>query len=199
MRVTPPPHPLWDTQPLLFNKYTLSQRSSVYTKELKQLVVLAGWLIDWLRQKQTDSYILLHTALKTLVSFRGRGGGGWGVGTLMWSYISSFGPFLEFQNFEFYFVFGGGGGAEKNKYVLGYDENMNIFLDFLGSHFYTYKQVRLQRSGIDTIKYHTWPRIPMGKWQTHRRHHKREPRGQPFPSRLFIKIKVQNWKMFWGR
>ena len=22
-------------------------------------------------------------------------------------------------------------------------------------------------SGIDTIKYHTWPRIPMGKWQTH--------------------------------
>ena len=41
----------------------------------------------------------------------------------------------------------------------------------------------VQRSGIDTIKYHTWPRIPMGKWQTHRRHHKREPRGQPFPSR----------------
>ena len=41
----------------------------------------------------------------------------------------------------------------------------------------------MQRSGIDTIKYHTWPRIPMGKWQTHSRHHKREPRGQPFPSR----------------
>ena len=33
------------------------------------------------------------------------------------------------------------------------------------------KVIRLQRSGIDTIKYHTWPRIPMGKWQTHRRHH----------------------------
>ena len=46
-----------------------------------------------------------------------------------------------------------------------------------------FKVKRLQRSGIDTIKYHTWPRIPMGKWQTHRRHHKREPRGQPFPSR----------------
>ena len=45
------------------------------------------------------------------------------------------------------------------------------------------KVIRLQRSGIDTIKYHTWPRIPMGKWQTHRRHYKREPRGQPFPSR----------------
>ena len=41
----------------------------------------------------------------------------------------------------------------------------------------------MQRSGIDTIKYHTWPRIPMGKWQTHSRHHKREPRGQPFPNR----------------
>ena len=25
----------------------------------------------------------------------------------------------------------------------------------------------MQRSGIDTIKYHTWSRIPMGKWQTH--------------------------------
>ena len=24
---------------------------------------------------------------------------------------------------------------------------------------------KVQRSGIDTIKYHTWPRIPMGKWQ----------------------------------
>ena len=45
------------------------------------------------------------------------------------------------------------------------------------------KVIRLQRSGIDTIKYHTWPRISMGKWQTHRRHHRREPRGQPFPSR----------------
>ena len=45
------------------------------------------------------------------------------------------------------------------------------------------KVIRLQRSGIDTIKYHTRPRIPMGKWQTYRRHHKREPRGQPFPSR----------------
>ena len=43
--------------------------------------------------------------------------------------------------------------------------------------------VRVQRSGIDTIKYHTWPRTPMGKWQTHSRHHKREARGQPFPSR----------------
>ena len=43
--------------------------------------------------------------------------------------------------------------------------------------------IRLQRSGIDTIKYHTWPRIPMGKWQTHRRHHKQKPIGQPFPSR----------------
>ena len=25
----------------------------------------------------------------------------------------------------------------------------------------------MQRSGIDTIKHHTWPRIPMGKWQRH--------------------------------
>ena len=29
------------------------------------------------------------------------------------------------------------------------------------------KQERRQRSGIDTIKHHTWFRIPMGKWQLH--------------------------------
>ena len=39
---------------------------------------------------------------------------------------------------------------------------------------------RGQRSGIDTIKHHTWPRIPM---DVTIRHHKREPRGQPFHSR----------------
>ena len=39
----------------------------------------------------------------------------------------------------------------------------------------------MQRSGIDTIKYHTRPRTPTGKQQTHRRHHKREPSGQPPP------------------
>ena len=57
-------------------------------------------------------------------------------------------------------------------------ENGAILLNFR-----CLKVIRLQRSGIDTIKYHTWPRIPMGKWQTHRRHYKREPRGQPFLSR----------------
>ena len=60
----------------------------------------------------------------------------------------------------------------------------NLFLSILiAFSLWSSKVIRLQRSGIDTIKYHTWPRIPMGKWQTHRRHHKREPRGQPFPSR----------------
>ena len=29
------------------------------------------------------------------------------------------------------------------------------------------KLEREQRSEIDTIKHHTWPRIPMGKWQLH--------------------------------
>ena len=28
-------------------------------------------------------------------------------------------------------------------------------------------KVSVQRSGIDTTKYHTWLRIPKGKWQTH--------------------------------
>ena len=59
----------------------------------------------------------------------------------------------------------------------------------------TLKVIRLQRSGIDTIKYHTWPRIPMGKWQTHRRHHKREPRVSPFPAgdhKAHINRRAQN-------
>ena len=144
------PHPPWDTQPLLFNKYTLLQRSSVYTKKLKRLVGLAGWLIDWLRRKQTDSSILLRTALKHTGQLFG---GVAGVGALIWPYISSSGPLLEVQILNFIFL--EGRGVRKNKYVLGYDEIMDIFLDFLGSHFYTYKG--------------------------------------------FLLLKVQNWKMFWGR
>ena len=46
MRVTPPLSPLWDTQPLLFNKYTILQRSSVYNKKSKWLVGLVGLMID---------------------------------------------------------------------------------------------------------------------------------------------------------
>ena len=34
----------------------------------------------------------------------------------------------------------------------------------------------MQKSGIDTIKYHTWPRIPMEKWQTHS--YTQQTRGQ---------------------
>ena len=44
-------------------------------------------------------------------------------------------------------------------------------------------KVRVQRSGKDTNKYHTWPRIPMGKWKLTVRHHKQRSRGQPFPCR----------------
>ena len=36
----------WDTQILLCNKNTLLQSGSVYTKKLKRLVGLAGWLTD---------------------------------------------------------------------------------------------------------------------------------------------------------
>ena len=41
-------------------------------------------------------------------------------------------------------------------------------------------KVKVQRSGIDTIKY------PGYQWECDKLtvgHHKREPRGQPFPSR----------------
>ena len=41
-----------------------------------------------------------------------------------------------------------------------------------------------ERSGIDTIKYHTWHRTPYGKVTKHKKtQHTREPRCQPFPSR----------------
>ena len=36
----------WDTQILLCNKNTLLQSGSVYTKKLKRLVGLAGWLTE---------------------------------------------------------------------------------------------------------------------------------------------------------
>ena len=79
-------------------------------KKSKQLVGLAGWLVDWLRNKQTDSYILLHTALKHWPAFWGEG---WG-GTLILSYIGRFGPFLKVQNFELHFWRGeGSGGSDK--------------------------------------------------------------------------------------
>ena len=40
----------------------------------------------------------------------------------------------------------------------------------------------MQRSEIDTIKYHTWPRIPMGKWQTHRDTTNESQEVSPFPA-----------------
>ena len=46
-----------------------------------------------------------------------------------------------------------------------------------------YKVRKTQRSGFDTIKYHADPGY---QWESNKltiRHHKREPRGQPFPSR----------------
>ena len=55
-------------------------------------------------------------------------------GTLILSYISRFCPFLEIQNFELHFLFGGGGaGDQKNEYVWRYDEIMICFLRFGGS------------------------------------------------------------------
>ena len=54
-----------------------------------------------------------------------------GVGTLILSYISRFGPFLEVQNFELHFLEGGmGREGQINKYVWGYDEI--IFFTFWG-------------------------------------------------------------------
>ena len=70
----------------------------------------------------------MHTALKSLASFR-RGDEGGGVGTLILIYISRFGAFLEFQNFECHFLVGGGGQKIN---MFGYDEIMVIFGAFWG-------------------------------------------------------------------
>ena len=134
-RVTHPSQAPRDTQILFCDKNTLLQRGSVYTKKLKRLIGQAGWLTDWLtdwESKQTDSYILLHTALKHWSAIWQEGG--W-CGTLILSYISRFCPFLEIQNFElhfFFFFFWGGGGNQKNKYVWRYDEIMIYFFTFWG-------------------------------------------------------------------
>ena len=79
-RVTHPSQAPWDTQILFCDKNTLLQRGSVYTKKLKRLIGQAGWLTDRLtdwESKQTDSYILLHTALKHWSAFWREGGGVW--------------------------------------------------------------------------------------------------------------------------
>ena len=113
----PPPHPKppGTRQKLFCDKNTLLQRGSVYTKKLKRLIGQAGWLTDWLtdwENKQTDSYILLHTALKHWSAVWREGGGS---GTLILSYISRFCPFLEIQKFELHFLLGGGGGGRGRR------------------------------------------------------------------------------------
>ena len=61
-------------------------------------------------------------------------------GTLILSYISRFCPFLEIQNLNYIFCWGGGGGAgdQKNKYVWRYDEIIFFFFYVLGGHFYQF-------------------------------------------------------------
>ena len=47
-----------------------------------------------------------------------------GGGTLIFSYIHRLSPFFWVQNFEFRYFF----GFQKNKYFLGYENFMDIFL-----------------------------------------------------------------------
>ena len=130
----------------LCNKNTLLQRGSVYTKKSKQLVGLSGWLVDWLRNKQTDSYILLHTALKHWPAFWGEG---WG-GTLILSYISRIGPFLKVQNFELHFWRGGGVGRSDKWICLGVWWNYDFFY-VLWSHFYQFGAFYGQGTDLENI------------------------------------------------
>ena len=74
MRVTPPPPPQhWDMQPVLCNKYTLLQRSSVYA------VVRAGWLTDLLIKKQADRQLHFGAYFSKNKGQLSAGGGGGGV------------------------------------------------------------------------------------------------------------------------
>ena len=60
------------------------------------------------------------------------------------------------------------------------------------------KLIKVRRrhiSGIDKIKYHTWPRTSyyMGKWQKHKTtSHTREARGQPFPQQVTTRLQGTN-------
>ena len=53
--------------------------------------------------------------------------GGGGGGTLIFTYIRRLGSFFGVQNFEFQYFFWGGGGVQKNKYFLGYEDCVDIF------------------------------------------------------------------------
>ena len=141
-RVTHPSQAPWDTQILFCDKNTLLQRGSVYTKKLKRLIGQAGWLTDWLtdwESKQTDSYILLHTALKHWSAFWREGWGVWHTDIIIYKKVLSI--FGDSKFWIKFFIGGGGGGAgdQKNKYVWRYDEIMIYFLYVLvGGHFYQF-------------------------------------------------------------
>ena len=131
-RVTHPSQVPWDTQILFCDKNTLLQRGSVYTKKLKRLIGQAGWLTDWLtdwESKQTDSYILLHTALKHGSAFWREGG----CGTLILSYISRFCPFLEIQNFELHFLLGVILGRDQTAPIGAVCSGWTLFASILDS------------------------------------------------------------------
>ena len=111
-------------------------------------------------EKQTDSYILLHTALKHCSAF---GAGEGGMGTLILSYISRLGPFLKVQNFELHFFFGGGGvgaGGQKNKYLWMYDEIRFFYvLGAISINLGLFKvkvQIRKMFLGLLNFKYFFW-------------------------------------------
>ena len=74
--------------------------------------------------------------------------GGGGGGTLIFSCIPRLGPFFLVQNFEFHFL----GGFQKNKYFLGYEDFVDIFLGssqnwtIFRVHFYAFKGLFLRSS-----------------------------------------------------
>ena len=86
--------------------------------------------------------------------------------TLILFYISRFGPFLEFQNFEFHFYGGGGGvgeGGVRKINMFGFDEIMIIFGAFWGVisiHLGFFRKVKVQILenvfGVALYSLHFW-------------------------------------------
>ena len=74
-------------------------------------------------------------------------------------------------------------GHLENHPTSGWDPIYRVLSSWYTMNNINIKVRKATRSGIDTIKYNTWPRIPHGKVTKTIKHHKQEPRGQSFPSR----------------
>ena len=62
---------------------------------------------------------------------------------------------------------------------------------YRSTYLFTYRSMYKVSKGAKIRNRYTWPRIPMGKWQTHSRHHKRDkPMYLYLPTYLYIYLRT---------